>query len=82
MMLQDGVYLTEVNVDFASWSRNEFHSNLYDVALSLDGKGWIVLRRDADEKDYQKNQALGHKAKCIRLINQEGGRECVFQGLS
>ena len=73
--LPEAVILTEIHVDFFKWEKPFYNSARYQTSISMDGEDWLVLDRDENLKDYRTTQALGHKAKFIKITNKENGRE-------
>jgi len=69
--LPEIAHISEVLIDSNSLELKAFYSKKYTIEFSEDGKDWLTVIENLTADQVNRNQTLGHKAKFIRITNQD-----------
>ena len=69
--LPELAHISEVVIDSSSQELKKFYSTKYTIEFSEDGSSWLTVKENETANQLDRNQTLGHKAKFIRITNQD-----------
>ena len=77
--LPELAHISEVVIDSSSLELKLFYSKKYTIEFSEDGDNWSIVKENLIASQVDRNQTLGHKAKFIRITNQDNANRKLWR---